>query len=231
MNPAVTRIGVLGAGHVGPVIARLGLAAGFEVAIAASGDADILEMITSVVIPGAQARRAEDAVGDADITVLAIPLHRFFDLDPVPLEGKLVIDAMNYWPATDGSLPRLQDSSKTSSEIVAQRLDRATIVKTLNHIGYQDLERFTRPAGSANRYAMGVAGDDGHAVTAISEFLDKIGYEPTPVGSLADSRVLEPGGPVFGAVLTRTDFDRAVRAAQRQAHARELPGLNYGQRA
>lgn len=93
------RIGILSAGHIGPVVARLALSAGYPVDIAASGDPDDIALITELVIPGARPRWASDAAAGADIVVLAIPLHRFLDLDPGPLNGKLVIDAMNYWPA------------------------------------------------------------------------------------------------------------------------------------
>ena len=72
-----SRLAVLGAGHVGPVIARLAIKAGYPVAIATSGDPDDIALITELVIPGAQPRWASDAVADADIVVLAIPLHRF----------------------------------------------------------------------------------------------------------------------------------------------------------
>ncbi|TMC88496.1 MAG: NADP oxidoreductase, partial [Chloroflexi bacterium] len=116
--PAVKRIAVLGAGHVGPVIARLALDAGFEVAIAVSGSPENLELITQVVMPGVEARRGPDAVAVADLVVLAIPLHRFPDLDPGLLAGKLVVDAMNYWAPADGVVPMFQGQELSSSEIV-----------------------------------------------------------------------------------------------------------------
>src|SRR5258708_5581798 len=75
------RLAVLGAGHVGPVIARLALKAGYPTTIATSGDPDGLALITELLIPGAQPRWAADAVADADLVVLAVPLHRFLDLD------------------------------------------------------------------------------------------------------------------------------------------------------
>ena len=78
----LSKIAVLGAGHLGPVIARLAIKAGYPVAIATSGDPADIALITELVIPGAQPRWAADAVADADIVVLAIPLHRFGDLDP-----------------------------------------------------------------------------------------------------------------------------------------------------
>jgi len=212
------KLAVLGAGHVGPVIARLAIRAGYPVAIATSGDPDDIALITELVIPGARPRWASDAVADADTVVLAMPLHRFLDVDPGLLTGKLVVDAMNYWPASDGVLPAFEDGASkgsasegnSSSEIVAGRLTGSAVVKALNHIGYHELEEWARPSGAPDRRAAGLAGDDPAAVAAIAELTDRIGYDPVPLGSLRAARVLQPGGPVFGQVLTLPEFERAV---------------------
>ncbi|MEV6236011.1 NAD(P)-binding domain-containing protein [Lentzea sp. NPDC051838] len=177
------KIAVLGAGHVGPVIARLALAAGYPVTIAGSGDPSRIEMIIEFLAPGAVPLSAADAVADADLVVLAIPWHRFPSLEPAMFAGKVVIDAMNHWPPAD--------QPQGTSEEVAQRLVGAQVVKTLNHIAYQDMEP---PAG----HAVGLAGDSPDALRVVSEFLSRIGFEPVPVGSLFDGRLLEPGSPLFG---------------------------------
>jgi predicted dinucleotide-binding enzyme len=208
MKQELSKLAVLGAGHVGPVIARLAIRAGYPVAIATSGDPDDLALIAELIIPGAQPRWASDAVADADIVVLAMPLHRFLDIDPGLLNGKLVVDAMNYWPASDGVLTAFEDGG--SSEIVARRLSGSTVVKALNHIGYHELEAQARPAGAPDRRAAGVAGDDQAAVAAIAELVDQIGYDPVRLDSLRAGRELQPGGPVFGVVLPLREFERAV---------------------
>ena len=209
----LSRLAVLGAGHVGPVIARLAIKAGYPVAIATSGDPDDITLITELVIPGAQPRWASDAVADADIVVLAIPLHRFGDIDPALLDGTLVVDAMNYWPASDGVLSAFEDGG--SSEVVARRLAGSAVVKALNHIGYHELEDRARPAGAPDRRAAGVAGDDPAAVATIAGLVDRIGYDPVRLGSLRAGRVLQPGGPVFGIVLPLPEFEQAVREEAR----------------
>ena len=230
------RLGILGAGHIGPVVARLALSAGYPVDIAASGDPEDIALITEFVVPGARPRWASDAAADADIVILAMPLHRFLDVDPGLLKGKLVVDAMNYWPASDGRLPVFEDTvfedtvfenpvfdgtafedAGGSSEIVARRLAGSTVVKALNHIGYHELEDEARPAGAADRKAAGVAGDDPGAVEVIARLVDRIGYDPARVGGLAAGRVLQPGGPVFGVTLSLPEFERVV-----QEHARSL---------
>ena len=207
------RLAVLGAGHVGPVIARLAIKAGYPVGIATSGDPENLALITELMIPGAQPRWARDAIAEADVVVLAMPLHRFDEIDPSLLNGKLVVDAINYWPATEGVLEAFEYGG--SSEIVARRLAGSVVVKALNHIGYHELEGRARPAGAPDRRAAGVAGDDPPAVATIAGLIDGIGYDPVRLGSLRAGRVLEPGGPVFGVVLPLDEFERAARVRSR----------------
>ncbi|HEX9560571.1 MAG TPA: NAD(P)-binding domain-containing protein [Candidatus Dormibacteraeota bacterium] len=206
------RIAVLGAGHVGPVIARMAIAAGYHVSIAASGDPEKIMLMTQILVPGAEPQWAADAVVGTDIVVLSIPLHRFADLDPGLVAGKLVVDAMNYWPPVNGVVDMFEDRRYTSSEIVQRRLARSTVVKTLNHIGYHEMEEDRRTAGSADRRALGVAGDDPGAVNAVAEVVERIGYDAVRLDSLSAGRLLEPGGPVFGVPLHRAEFELAVLA-------------------
>jgi predicted dinucleotide-binding enzyme len=206
------RIAVLGTGHVGPVIARVAIAAGFNVAIAASGSPERIALIAQVLVPGAEPRWAADAVEESDIVVLAIPLHKFSAFDPALVAGKLVVDVMNYWPPVDGIQEMFEDRRSSSSEIVQRRLARSTVVKTLNHIGYHELEDDRRPPGSPDRRALGVAGDDPAALDIVADVIERIGYDTVRLEGLRAGRLLEPGGPVFGVSLHRTDFEQAVCA-------------------
>ena len=205
-------IAVLGAGHVGPVIARVAIDAGYEVSIAASGDPDDIALITEILAPGAKPRWAADAVADADVVVLAIPLHRFASFDPSSVAGKIVVDVMNYWPPIDGTQQLFEDRQYGSSEIVARRLTESAIVKTLNHIGYHELEEDRRPMDSPDRRALGIAGDDRASVDMVAEVVERIGYDVVRLGGISAGGLLEPGSPAFGRSLTRDEFEMAVRA-------------------
>ena len=209
---ATPRLAVLGAGHVGPVIARVAVGAGYPVAIAASAEPERISLMIRVLVPGAEPRWAADAVADSDIVVLAIPAHKFIAFDPALVAGKLVVDAMNYWPALDGVQELFEDRRLGSSEIVQRRLDRSTVVKTLNHIGYHELEDERQPAGSPRRRALGVAGDDPRAVETVADVIERIGYDTVRLETLRSGRLLEPGGPVFGASLPRPEFEQALHA-------------------
>ena len=205
-----SRLAVLGAGHVGPVIARLAIKAGYPVAIATSGDPEDIALITELIIPGAQPRWASDAVADADIVVLAIPLHRFGDIDPSAARRQARGRRDELLAGQRRRAERLRSTAEAARSWPGGSTG-STVVKALNHIGYHELEDRARPAGAPDRRAAGVAGDDPAAVAAIAGLVDRIGYDPVRLESLRAGRVLQPGGPVFGAVLTRPEFERAVR--------------------
>ena len=80
----------------------------------------------------------------------------------------------------------------------------------LNQIGYHDLEDQRRPAGSAERRALGVASDDSGALDLVAEIVERVGYDAVRLDSLSAGRLLEPGAPVFGASLGRSKFERAL---------------------
>lgn len=204
------KIAILGAGHVGTVVARLAATAGFEVAVAASGDPEEIALTIQVLAPGAEARWGAAAVAGAEIVVLAIPLHQLERLDPDLLAGKVVIDMMNYWPAVNGYQEAFESSALGSSEIVARRFSRARVVKSLNHLGYHQLDEESRPAGDPDRRALAVAGDDRGAVEMVAGLVERIGFDAIRLGSLHAGRVLEPDGPVFGRPLSRVEFEEAL---------------------
>ncbi|MCE7482409.1 MULTISPECIES: NAD(P)-binding domain-containing protein [Micrococcaceae] len=72
-------VSTLAVGRVGAVAARTALAAGLDVHVAGSGPAEDIALLAEVVIPGARAMTAEDAVEDAEIVLIAVLLHKFND--------------------------------------------------------------------------------------------------------------------------------------------------------
>lgn len=115
----MSTIAVLGVGRVGAAVARTALAAGYKVNVAGSGSAEDIALLAEIVIPGAQPMTTAAAVAGADLVVVAVPLHKHRSIDPAPLTGKIVIDAMNYWAPIDGVISVFEDSNVTTSEIVA----------------------------------------------------------------------------------------------------------------
>lgn len=208
----IKSIAILGAGKLGTVLARLGLKAGYTVYIAGSGAPEKIALSIKFITPGAVATTAIDAIHHADIVILALPLGKYKTL-PVPaLQGKRVIDAMNYWWEVDGTDPELANPKTSSSEMVQTFLQGTRVTKALSHMGYHHLFDETRPPGSAERKAIAIAGDNGEDNKAVAALVDDLGFDPVIIGSLADGKVLEPGHELFGANLDKATLS-AVAAA------------------
>ena len=201
-------IGIVGAGRVGLLFARLARAAGHDVRVAASGDPAHIATDVAVAAPGARAVWAHEATS-ASVVLLAVPITKARDLSAEAFAGRIVVDTMNYWWETDGHRPDLADPTTSTSETVASWLPGASVVKALNHASVWELENLGRPAGDPERRGIAVAGDDSVAVETVCELVDSLGFEPVRAGGIAEGVRVEPHTEAFGADAVPADL-RAI---------------------
>ncbi|GII56230.1 NADP oxidoreductase [Planotetraspora thailandica] len=194
----MTTIGFIGSGNIGGTVARLSVAAGYDVVLSNSRGPETLRELVDELGPKARAGTSAEAAAAGDLVVVSIPLRAYLEVPVEPLAGKVVLDTNNYYAQRDGRFPDLDDASTTSSELLQQHLPTSKVVKVFNNIYFQHLRTLARPAGAADRSALAIAGDDAGAKSEATAFLDAIGYDAVDAGALADGWRFQPGTPVYG---------------------------------
>jgi predicted dinucleotide-binding enzyme len=203
----MTTIGLIGAGMIGGAVARLAVAAGYDVVLSNSRGPQTLTELVDELGPNARAATPAEAAAAGDLVVATVPLKAYRSVPVEPLVGKVVIDTINYYPSRDGQFPELDNGSTTSSELLQKHVPAAKVVKCFNTIFFKHLRALARPAGSSGRTALPIAGDDAQAKATVVEFLDAIGYDAVDAGPLAEGRRFQPGTAPYGAIYAGGDAD------------------------
>jgi predicted dinucleotide-binding enzyme len=194
----MTTVGFIGSGNIGAGVARLAVAAGYDVVVSNSRGPETLAGLVADLGPRARAATAAEAAEAGEFVVVSVPFKAHRDLPAAQLAGKVVLDTNNYYPQRDGHVAELDAGTTTSVELEQSHLGTARLVKVFNNIYSRHLESLARPAGSADRTALPIAGDDAEATKTVTEFLDAIGYDTVEVGPLSESWRIEPGTPAYG---------------------------------
>ena len=162
-------IGLIGAGHIGSQVARLAATHGYNVVISNSRGPETLSTLVAELGPNARAGTAVEAAEAGDIVVVTVPLKNYRAVPVAPLAGKIVIDTNNYYPERDGHIRELDNESTTTAELLQAHLPTSKVVKAFNHIYAAELTTHGQPAGSKNRRALVIAGDDQAAKATVTQ--------------------------------------------------------------
>jgi len=208
-------IGLIGAGHIGGQIARLAVKNGYDVVISNSRGPDTLRALVGELGPHARAGTAEDAARAGDIVVVTIPLKHYRQVPVEPLAGKVVIDTNNYYPQRDGHIPELDDESTTTSELLQEHLRASKVVKAFNHIYAAEITTHGQPAGTKNRRALAVFGNDPDARQAVTRLIDQFGFDTVDGGRLDESWRIQRDTPGYGPRRNADDLRKDLGAAKR----------------
>jgi 8-hydroxy-5-deazaflavin:NADPH oxidoreductase len=208
----MTTVGFIGSGRIGSTVARLAIAAGYDVVLSNSRGPQALRNVVENLGPRARAATSEEAAMLAGLVVVAVPVKAYPVLPAAALADRPVLDAGNYYPPRDGQVPELDDKSLTSSAYLGRLAPGAQVVKVFNNIFFKHLENLARPAGAADRSALPIAADGADAKIIVTQFLDAIGYEAVDAGPLAGSWRQQPGTPVYGTPYGSFDNEKGTPA-------------------
>jgi predicted dinucleotide-binding enzyme len=210
-------IGLIGAGHIGSQVARLALAHGYDVVLSNSRGPETLAALVAELGPGARAATPAEAAKAGDLVVVTVPLKNYRDVPVAPLAGKIVIDTNNYYPQRDGHIAELDNESTTTAELLQAHLPTSKVVKAFNHIYAAELTTHGQPAGSKDRRALVIAGDDPPAKATVTQLLDQFGFDTVDVGSLKEGWRIQRDTPGYGPRRTSDELRRDLAAARRYA--------------
>jgi hypothetical protein len=200
----IMKIGIIGAGNIGSNAARLFVKAGHQVAISNSRGGDSLNDLVEELGDNAESASVEAAIDFGDVIFVSIPLGKYQSLPTNGFEGKIVIDSNNYYPDRDGLIPELDSGSTTSSELLANHLPGASVVKAFNTIWFEHLRtKGNTDLPLSERRAIFIAGDDSEAKEIVSRLIEGIGFAAVDTGFLAEGgRSQQPGSAIYNKDVT-----------------------------
>jgi predicted dinucleotide-binding enzyme len=197
------KIGIIGAGMIGSTLTRRLTQLGHTVTVANSRGPETLTDLTTET--GATAATAVDAAHGQDLVVVTIPQVKVPELPTNLFDGVgaevVVVDTGNYYPQQRDGLIEDIENGMPESRWAEKHLGRP-VVKAFNNIFFSSLAEKGQPAGTPDRIALPVSGDDVTAKRTVIALIDELGFDALDNGGLDDSWRHQPGTPVYTADST-----------------------------
>jgi predicted dinucleotide-binding enzyme len=226
------KIGIIGAGNIGSVLALHFRRLRHTVLIATSRGPETLSQIAQTT--GAIPVDISESARGVDLLVITIPMKSvpFLPKDllsDLPISSP-IIDTGNYYPLRDGVIPEIEGGA-IESEWTSLVLG-CPVVKAFNNIVADSLLHKGLPKGSKERIALPVSGDDIKSKQMVTALLDQMGFDAVDAGPLSESWRYQPGTPAYcpdptiqqlPLLLARAKRDKA--AANRDKAARIMAKL------
>jgi predicted dinucleotide-binding enzyme len=191
----MSTIGIIGAGAIGAAFARALSRQGIKLVIANSRGPESLASLVAELGPTARAGTREEAAAQP-IVLVAVNWSKLpAALAGLPaFDGRIVIDANNSIEAPTFKAIDLQ--GRMSSEVFAEWVPGARVVKAFNHLAAGLLER--DPAAEGGRRVLFVSGDDADAKAQVVDLIERVGFFGIDLGTLSvGARLAQfPGGPL-----------------------------------
>jgi predicted dinucleotide-binding enzyme len=188
-------IGIIGSGAIGTAFARALARAGIEATISNSRGPGSLNDLVQELGPSIKSGTREQAAR-ADIVLVAVNWAKL----PAALaglpewSGRILVDANN--PIETPLFKPVDLKGRVSSEIVADLVPGARVVKAFNHLRAEILAG--NPQSDGGRRVLFYSGNDSTAKAEVAALIDRIGFAGIDLGSLAvGGRLAQfPGGPL-----------------------------------
>jgi len=172
---------IIGTGEVGSALASFFVKAGIKVGVANSRGVDAAKSVASKLGESVVAKSLADAV-KADVIFIAVPFEKFGDVAAAlpDCAGKTVVDVTN---ASTTPAEAQEASGHMSSEVNAERVPGAKLVKAFNQLPVKDL---TRRVPDGGKRVIFVSSDHADASAKVARLTEELGFVPIEVGKLGE---------------------------------------------
>lgn len=191
----MSTIGIIGAGNIGRAIAQALARNGIAVTLSNSRGPESLATTVAEMGPLVTAGTREEAAAK-DIVFVAVNWSKLPEAlaGLPPFQNRIVVDANN--PIEAPLFKPAELGGRASSEVVADLVPGARVVKAFNHLLAQILA--SDPASDGGKRVLFYSGDDAGAKAAVGALIDRLGFFGIDLGSLAiGGRLTQfPGGPL-----------------------------------
>ncbi len=211
----MTTIGFIGSGNIGSQLARKAIENGYDVVMSNSRGTQTLGDLVAELGPKATAATPARAAELADIAVVAIPFGAYTSVPVDELAGKVVIDTNNYYHERDGHYSAIDAGSETSSGLLQTHLPTSHVVKAFNHIRSTDITLDSHAAGSPERRALAISGNDSGANAVVARLQDEFGFDTVDAGPLDESWRIQRDQPAYVARQSTAELQENLKKATR----------------
>jgi predicted dinucleotide-binding enzyme len=198
-------IGIIGSGAIGTAFARTLARTGIEAIISNSRGPESLKGLAQELGPSIRAGTREEAAR-AEIVFIAVNWTKLpAALRGLPAwNGRIVIDANN--PIEAPLFKPVDLDGRVSSEVVADLVPGARVVKAFNHLRADVLA--SDPREDCGRRVLFYSGNDSAAKAELAALIDRLGFAGIDLGSLAvGGRLAQfPGGPLPNQNLVKVSY-------------------------
>ena len=207
------RIAVIGSGNMGATLGRLWGSANHKV-VFTSRHPENLQSLAEEIGPNAHTAEMRHAVDQCEMVLLAAPLKALTEtIGPMAqrFSGKFVIDAMNPFPERDGQVAERALGKRAAVLLTTEHLPYARVTRAFSNIYYETLRSEAHREGQ--RLAVPFAGNDPEAKEIVRGLIDDAGFDAYDIGSLHDSKPVDPDGVLFKTSYTVKELEKALAGA------------------
>ena len=108
------------------------------------------------------------------------------------------------------------ENGLTESVWVERHIGRP-VVKVLNNIIAKALAEAGRPAGSRDRVAFPISGDNPKSKEIVAQLIDRIGFDSVDAGTIAESWRQQPGSPLYCTNPTKEELQLWLNKVDRSS--------------